>query len=154
MAKNDTFQAPNGRLRRQMGTGLTILGLLIFILGAAPEWYGMQASEQVGIARITIFLLGLAVLCLGGYLSLDAFWHKRQKSIAAEIGVRLAATGFVIALASGFADIFGLGTRPFPNTPFFGYWQARGVLIGQVVIVVGFLLMIPWRSDANKKTED
>ena len=55
--------------------------------------------------------------------------------------------GFVIALASGMADIFGLGTRPiFSDTPFFGFWQARGVLIGQIVMMIGLLMMIPYRK--------
>jgi hypothetical protein len=29
--------------------------------------------------------------------------------------------------------------------PFFGPWQARGVEIGEIVIIIGFLMMIPYR---------
>ena len=56
-------------------------------------------------------------------------------------------TGFVIAMASGMADVFGLGTRPIATTTiFFGYWQARGVLAGEIVMAIGFLMMIPFRK--------
>ena len=66
--------------------------------------------------------------------------------LAADFGLRIAWTGFVIALASGMADLLGLGTRPFSvGTPFFGYWQERGVLLGQILIFVGFLMMVPFR---------
>jgi hypothetical protein len=43
------------------------------------------------------------------------------------------------------ADVIGFGNHPFPNVPHFGAWQAVGVLIGQVIIVLGFLLFVPWR---------
>jgi hypothetical protein len=75
---------------------------------------------------------------------LDALWYNRPKAISTEIGARLVATGYVIALASGMADVFGLGTRPLPAVPFFGYWQSRGVLIGEIVIILGFLMMAPF----------
>jgi hypothetical protein len=53
-------------------------------------------------------------------------------------------TGYVIAVFAGMADIFGMGSQPFPHVPYFGPWQASGVLIGQGVIVLGFLLLIPF----------
>jgi hypothetical protein len=31
------------------------------------------------------------------------------------------------------------------TTTFFGYWQARGVVIGQIVIGIGLLMMIPYQ---------
>jgi hypothetical protein len=32
-----------------------------------------------------------------------------------------------------------------PKTPYFGPWQAGGVLIGQFVIAIGFLMVIPYQ---------
>jgi hypothetical protein len=51
------------------------------------------------------------------------------------------------------ADVFGLGTRPLPSVPFFGYWQGTGVLIGEIVIVIGFVMMAPFwaRSESVEK---
>jgi len=31
--------------------------------------------------------------------------------------------------------------------PYFGGWQARGVEIGQAMIAIGFLLMLPYQRD-------
>ena len=71
-------------------------------------------------------------------------WGKGQRSILADIGLRLVGTGYVIAVFTGMADIFGLGSQPLPNVPYFGPWQAVGVLIGQVVIALGLLMTIPY----------
>jgi hypothetical protein len=43
------------------------------------------------------------------------------------------------------ADVFGFGTQPLPEIPYFGVWQEAGVLAGMAVIGVGFLLLIPYR---------
>jgi len=83
-------------------------------------------------------------------MTMEALWRDRPKLIITEIGARLVGTGYVIAVASGMADVFGLGTRPLPSVPFFGYWQGRGVLIGEVVIVIGLVMMAPfWARKAE-----
>lgn len=134
----------NGKIRKRFGVGITLLGFLIFMLGTSPNLFGLDRSEIIGFVQITVFLFGLALICLGGFVIFQVTWMGSQKSIAAEVGLRLVGTGYVIALASGMADVFGLGTRPLPNVPFFGYWQARGVLLGEILIVIGFALMIPF----------
>ena len=72
-----------------------------------------------------------------------SFWRNGNRTIAADIGPRLVATGYVVAVFSGMADVFGFGTRALPLIPFFGPWQATGVQIGEVLITIGFLLLIP-----------
>jgi hypothetical protein len=67
--------------------------------------------------------------------------------------MRLVATGFVIAVFAGMADVFGFGSHPLPEVPYFGAWQARGVEIGEVIIAIGFLLMIPFRLSPGKDPE-
>jgi hypothetical protein len=44
------------------------------------------------------------------------------------------------------ADVFGMGNQPWPQIPYFGFWQMAGVILGQIIIAIGFLLMIPPRS--------
>jgi multisubunit Na+/H+ antiporter MnhG subunit len=83
-------------------------------------------------------------MCVGGYFSLNALWNGTQKTIVADIGLRLVSTGYVVAVASGMADIFGIGSHPFPNVPYFGPWQAVGVMLGEVIIAIGFLMLIPY----------
>jgi len=119
---------------------------MIFILGTSPELFGLDRSPVVGFVQITVFLIGLAIICVGGYLSLVAMWNGEPRTIAADIGLRLVATGYVIAVVSGMADVFGFGSQPWPQIPSFGRWQSRGVLIGEAIIAIGFLLLIPPKS--------
>jgi hypothetical protein len=133
------------RLRVRVGLVVVLLGLFFFILGAEPGWFGLDRSPVVGFVQIAVFLVGLGIICLGGYISLAALWNGAPKSIASDIGLRLVATGYVIAVACGMADVFGFGSHMYPDRiPKFGYLQAGGVLIGQVVIGVGFVLLIPY----------
>lgn len=150
---------PRRRMRRRLRNGLivTLLGELIFLLGAKPEWFGADRSPVVGFVQISVFLVGLAFIALGGYVALAALWGSRPRSIAADLGLRLISTGYVIAVFAGMADVFGLGTQPVGSRiPAFGPLQAIGVLIGQALIASGFLLMIPydWRKSPESPAPD
>ena len=136
------FRISHLRIRFSLIT--SIFGLFVFVVGAKPNWFGWDRSPVVGFIQIAVFLIGLALICLGGYVGLVALWGREQRSILADIGLRLVGTGYVIAVFTGMADIFGLGSQPLPNVPYFGPWQAGGVLIGQVIIAIGFLLTIPY----------
>lgn len=120
------------------------LGLLIFTIGAKPNWFGWDRSPVVGFIQIAVFLVGLALICLGGFVGLSALWGREQRTIIADIGLRLVATGYVISVFTGMADVFGMGSQTFPKVPYFGPWQAGGVLIGQFVIALGFLMVVPY----------
>jgi hypothetical protein len=126
------------------------IGLLMFAIGAKPGWFGWDRSPVVGFVQIAVFLAGLALICAGGYVGLSALWGKEQRTIIADIGLRLIGTGFVISVFTGMADVFGMGSQPLPNTPYFGPWQASGVLIGQFVIAIGFLMLIPYHLQLKK----
>jgi hypothetical protein len=123
---------------------ITIVGLVIFLLGVDPGLFGMDRSPVLGFLQIAVFLIGLALICMGGYFTLNALWNGSEKTIAADIGFRLVSTGYVVCVVSGMADVFGLGHHPFPAVPYFGPWQARGVIIGEIIIILGFLLFIPY----------
>lgn len=131
------------RLRIRLGLSLLILGLLIFVLGTDPGLFGLDRSPVTGFVQISVFLIGLASICMGGYITLSSLWNGSQRTIGADIGLRLVATGYVISVASGMADVFGFGSQPFPKIPYFGPLQAVGVIIGEAVIASGFLLLIP-----------
>jgi len=134
-----------------VGLITAVVGFFIFILGTSPELFGLDRSPVIGFVQITVFLLGLALICIGGYLSLMSMWRGKPRTIGADIGLRLVATGYVIAVVSGLADVFGFGSQPWPVVPRFGRWQSRGVLVGEVIIAVGFLLMVPPRTKNNPK---
>lgn len=123
----------------------------MFLLGARPQWFGLDRSQVIGFIQIEVFIAGLGLIAAGGYFAMEGLWRDREKLVVTEIGGRLVGTGYVIALASGLADVFGLGTRPLPSVPFFGYWQGRGVLIGQIVMILGFVLMSPLWAQVDLK---
>jgi hypothetical protein len=147
---NNPTRPRNGVSRTRIRNGLlaTFIGLIVYLLGAAPELFGVNRSPVTGFIQIAVFLVGLGGICIGGYISLNALWNGHEKSIAADIGLRLVSTGYVIAVATGMADLFGIGNHPLPQIPYFGAWQAFGVLVGEAVIAVGFLLIIPFTYKA------
>ena len=152
MTNEPAFRISYLRIRFSLIT--VSMGSFIFAVGAKPNWFGWDRSPVVGFIQIAVFLLGLALICMGGYVGLSALWGNEQRSILADIGSRLVGTGYVIAVFTGMADIFGLGSQPLPNVPYFGPWQAGGVLIGQAVIAIGLLMIIPYRFDLKKLKED
>ena len=131
-------------LRVRFSLIMALFGLFVFVVGAKPNWFDLDRSPVVGFVQIAVFLIGLALICIGGYVGLLAMWGREQRSIMADIGLRLVGTGYVIAVFTGMADIFGLGSQPLPMVPYFGPWQALGVLIGQIVIALGLLMTIPY----------
>jgi len=133
----------------RLGLTLAFIGYLIFLLGARPSLFGLDRSPVVGFVQISVFLLGLAIICLGSYITLNTFWPKGKKTIPAEIGSRLISTGYVICVFTGMADIFGLGSHPLPNV-YFGPLQARGMALGMMTIAVGFLLLIRYIRPENQ----
>lgn len=133
------------RRRARVGLSVTLVGFLVFLVGARPGLFGIDRSPVIGFVQIAVFLIGLAVMCIGGYASLRSLWKEIPFSITADVGQRMVATGYVIAVFAGMADIFGMGSHPLPGVPYFGPWQARGVELGMAFIAFGFLMMLPRR---------
>jgi hypothetical protein len=149
----ETEPGPNGmpsRVRIRIGVVLALAGLLIFLVGARPAIFGLDRSPVVGFVQIEVFLVGLIIMCLGGYISLMTLWKNGNRTIPADIGTRLLTTGLVIAVFSGMADVFGFGTQLRPRVPLFGPWQATGVQVGEVLIAIGFLFLIPFRMPRKR----
>lgn len=137
--------------RIRVSITITLIGLFIFTIGAKPGLFGWDRSPVVGFVQIAVFLVGLALICLGGYIGLHMLWWSIERTITSDIGSRLVGTGYVIAVFAGLADVFGMGSHSFPQVPYFGPWQATGVLIGQGIIALGFLLMIPFHSPWHRR---
>lgn len=141
------------RRRARIGLWLTLFGFIVFVIGARPSMLGIDRSPIIGFVQIAVFLIGLALICIGGFISLTSLWRENPTSIAADIGLRMVATGYVVAVFAGMADIFGFGSHPLPTLPFFGEWQARGVVIGQLFIAIGFGLLLPvGQSERHART--
>jgi hypothetical protein len=130
-----------------------LVGFFVFLIGAKPSWFGWDRSPVVGFVQIAVFLFGLSMICVGGYIGLSALWGNEQRSILADIGLRLVGTGYVVAIFAGMADVFGMGSQPLPDVPYFGPWQAGGVLIGESIIAIGFLMAIPFQFHTSEELE-
>ena len=125
------------------------VGFLIFVIGAKPNWFGWNTVVEVGFIQVAVFLVGFGLICIGGFIGVAALWGREQRSILADFGSRLIGTGYVISVFAGMADIVGMGAQTLPDTPFFGPLQASGVLFGQFVVAVGFLMFIPYHLKVN-----
>jgi hypothetical protein len=134
-----------GPFRVRLGLAISLVGFVFFVLGVNPALFRQDRSPVTGFVQISVFLVGLAVICIGGYLCLNALWNGSQKSILADVGLRVVSTGFVVAVSSGMADVFGFGNQHFPDIPYFGPVQAIGVMIGEIIIAIGFLMLIPYK---------
>jgi hypothetical protein len=131
----------------RMGLMITIVGLFVYVLGVQPQLFNLDKAEMIGFVQIAVLLVGLAMICLGGFVSINSLWNSMQKTIAADIGYRLVATGYVIAVTSGMADVFGFGNQIYPAIPYFGPLQAIGLMVGLITISLGFILVIPYKLD-------
>jgi len=134
---------PLPRVRIRFALLVTLVGFIIFLGGARPGLFGLDRSPVVGFIQIAVMLIGIMVICLGGYTAIHALWRRQTPSITADIGMRLVSTGYVVVAFSCLADVFGVGTHPLPGVPYFGVWQARGMEIGSAIIAIGFILMFP-----------
>ena len=139
----EVLPRPFPRQRMRAGLLITLFGFLVLLVGARPGLFNLDRSQVIGWLQISVFEVGLALISLGGYLSLAALWRQQPFTIAADIGLRLVSTGYVISVFTGMADIFGFGSQTIPAF-YFGALQALGVQVGEFVIAIGFLLLIPY----------
>ena len=120
------------------GIGVIVFGFFVFVIGRFPGLLGLDITPDIGIVQIGAFLFGLTLMTLGAYVYMYATRHRAQpRRLREDIGVRLMATGVVIAYATGFADVLGIGSHYGAERPLFGPLQAWGVALGVFVIIVG-----------------
>lgn len=120
--------------------GAVIVGLsfVVFIVGIFPNFFSLDFTGGFGILQIAFLLMGLSFMTLGAYVYMYATRHRAQPPrLREDIGLRLMATGIVIAWATGMADVIGIGTHFGQQRPFFGPVQAWGVAVGVMMIVAG-----------------
>lgn len=125
----------------RLGLWLTIIGYLMLILGAKPSFFGLDRSPVIGFVQTSVMILGLAMMCFGGYFCNRSFFRSNPESLTSGFGIRVVWTGLIISLFTGMADVFGIGSHPLPNVPFFGPLQSDGVVVGEAVISVGLLML-------------
>ena len=97
---------------------VVLLGLFIFLIGISPDLIGMDRSPVVGFVQVGVWLTGLAALLLGTYLTIRVIRNGRNQTLRADVGVRLMATGYVVAGAASLADFIGIGSHTLPGLVF------------------------------------
>jgi len=122
---------------------LALVGVLIFLIGIDPDLIGMNRSPAVGFVQVGVWLTGLALFLIGAYAALRVVRNGRASTLLNDVGLRLAATGYVVAAAASLADFIGIGSHTIPNLRF-GKIQVAGVAIGALLILVGLVLY--WRT--------
>ncbi len=130
--------------RRQIGFWAYLLGLLVQTIGLKPAWFGLAHTATVGLMQLLVFISGLGLVIAGGYLEVTARWEGRQPlPFWPDVGLRLAFTGYLLTAIAALADILGFGSHPNPSEAYFGPWQAAGILVGEGLILAGFLMAWP-----------
>jgi len=129
---------------------LVLIGLLIFMIGAQPDLIGMNRSQTVGFVQIGVWLLGLAIILLGAYATVRVVRNGKPTSLLADIGLRLIATGYVVAATASLADFIGVGAQRMPFIHF-GPVQMVGLVTGVVLSLLGVILYWPRTARETEK---
>lgn len=128
---------------------LALVGLLLFLVGLEPDLIGMNRSPVVGFVQIGVWLTGLGLLLLGAAMSVRVIRNGRKNSLRADIGLRLIATGYVIAATSSLADFISIGAHRMPNV-YFGPVQTLGLVVGIVTCILGVALYLPFQKGSSQ----
>jgi len=130
----------HSRLAR-FAVAFIVFGFFIFLIGIFPELIRLGITPGIGLLQIGLFLLGISIMTLGGYIYAYATRHRAMpRRLREDVGVRLMATGLVIALATGFADVLGIGSHFGAERPLLGPLQALGIFLGICIIGAGIIL--------------
>ena len=121
---------------------LMLLGFFVYLFNEATRSHAQIRSAIAGHLEILVILVGLALVGITGVYLLSRLWDDSPKSFAYDIGIRLVAIGYLVVFTSGLADYLGIGAHH--QLPYFGPLQTAGVFLGEAVIAIGFLLMVPW----------
>lgn len=137
------------RLRSITVIILFLVGSLLALLSLAAELLGLDLTPGFGVIQMFQLLIGITLLTLAGYVHVRGLRQNvTTRSLQAEIGVRLAATGLVFAYVAGFSDLIQIGTHTVPEfqRPFVGPLQLGGIVVSVLLITVGILLYYTSRA--------
>ncbi|MCP4428388.1 MAG: hypothetical protein GY803_28200 [Chloroflexi bacterium] len=120
-----------------------LLGIILCVMSLAAELLGLDLTPGFGIVQMFQLLVGVTALTFAVFLFLKRSRpNGAPRSLQADIGVRLAATGLIFAYVAGLSDLIGIGTHVQPNfeRPFVGPLQLGGLGLGILTIIAGILL--------------
>ncbi|GMQ78281.1 MAG: hypothetical protein BMS9Abin02_0782 [Anaerolineae bacterium] len=122
---------------------LFILGVVICFISVGAEIIGLDLTPGFGMVQMFQLLIGLTLLTFAGFLKVHSMRPPNApKSLQADVGIRLGATGLVFAYVSGLSDLIGIGTHIVPefSRPYVGPLQLGSLIVGVLIVTVGLLL--------------
>jgi hypothetical protein len=131
------------RIRNVSLLVLLFLGIILCTISLGAELIGIDLTPGFGMVQMFQLLLGLTFLTIAAFIYLKQLRpNGTPRSLQADIGVRLAATGLVFAYVTGLSDLLGIGTHVEPSfeRPFVGPLQLGGLGLGVLSIIAGLLL--------------
>ncbi|MGB1251497.1 MAG: hypothetical protein ACPG8W_12835 [Candidatus Promineifilaceae bacterium] len=147
----------NGARRIRMIVTLILFGIGILLVGLSlsAELIGLNFTSGFGVVQMAELVAGLTFLTLSGFLRIQTLRQPESpRSLQADIGVRLAATGLVFCYVAGFSDILQIGTHCTAEIretvvdciPVVGNWQLGGIVLGVISIAIGMALYFTSRG--------
>jgi hypothetical protein len=127
-----------------------LLGFFIFAIGVDPDLIGMNRSRIIGFVQMGVWMTGLTILLLGATATVRVVRNGRPHSLRAEVGVRLIATGYVVAATATYADFLSIGSHQMPQVHF-GEVQVMGLALGVITSLIGLVLY--WPATPRKKDQ-
>jgi hypothetical protein len=133
------------------------VGLLASVLSLLADYLGLDLTPGFGVLQMVTLLVGITCItaALYGYVY-GLRGANAPRSLQAEIGVRLGATGLVLAYVAGLSDLIGIGTHVQPNfeRPYVGPLQIGGMALGILCISVGLYLYYTSRNGDHDSSMD
>ncbi len=141
-------------LRRNITLSLFGLGLILITLSLGAEFFGLNITPGFGMVQMFQLLVGLTALTLALFLYIKGLRQDTPRSLQADIGVRLAATGLVFAYVTGLSDLLSIGTHVEPQfaRPFVGPLQLGGLALAVLAIIIGVALYYTSRGTRQKSS--
>lgn len=119
-------------------------GSIIFLIGINPGFFNLDRSRTVGFVQIGMWSFGLGVCLIGLYALICGLRNGRERTLRSDIGSRLIATGYVLAVAASYADFIGIGTHELEEL-LFGPLQVIGLAFAGFICLIGLVLFLPAR---------
>jgi len=133
---------------------LLTTGILGVFFAGAPVTaglFGLDITPGFGMIQMIQLLAGISLLTMAGFIYLNHLREDEPRSLQADIGVRLGATGLIFAFVSGLSDLMGIGTHTVPDfaRPFVGPFQLAGLGVGVALIIAGMILFHTSRGNGR-----
>ncbi len=142
------------KVRRIVTWTLFVVGLVLIVLSLAAEFFGLNITPGFGMVQMFQLLVGLTALTLALFLFINVRRQEMPRSLQADIGVRLAATGLVFAYVTGLSDLIRIGTHVQPQfeRPYVGPLQLGGLSLAVLTIIIGLALYYTSRGARPKSS--